>query len=190
MKRIKSPSPNFSSRNGFKPELVVVHCTEGHFPTDLEYLRNPNPGGSVGPVSAHFLIAPNGDIHELVDVANTAWHAGRVMNPTVPLKPGINPNLYSIGIETSVKPGGNATPEQLISLKELVRGLGTKYTIPLDRNHVIGHRDIFSAKVCPGTINIYDILDKTPELKVEPKKPSKKEKRRIWALILRMLKSK
>lgn len=161
---IKSPSPNFYSRQGYKPELIVVHITEGYFPSDLQYLRNPAPIGGVGPVSAHDLIAPDGTIHELVDWQYGAWHAGRVLNPTAKLLKKnwlgsyINPNYYSYGIEVSCMPPAAPTPMQLTALKERLKERLTLFQLPTDRDHVIGHREIFSGKTCPGPINLDQIV--------------------------------
>jgi N-acetylmuramoyl-L-alanine amidase len=158
----QNPSPNFGSRNGYKPEMIVIHCTDGNFPYDMEYLQNPNPGTAVGPVSAHFVVAPQGDVHQLVDTANAAWHAGRVDHPTATLKMVngvyVNPNYYSIGIETSMFANGHTTPQQDASLKQLIQDLGAQFAIPLDRTHVVGHREIYSLKTCPGTIDVPSLL--------------------------------
>lgn len=155
---IQDPSPNFSSRNGYTPELIVIHCTDGRFPYDKEYLKDPNPGSTVGPVSAHFVNAPDGTIYQLVDTANAAWHAGRVLNPTATLKPGINPNWYSIGIETSMVSTEQPSDAQKQTLVGLVRDMCTKYSIPIDRAHIVGHHEIYSLKTCPGTINVDEIV--------------------------------
>lgn len=161
----QSPSPNYGARAGYKPEIIVVHCTDGHYPSDLAYLRNPDPGGVVGPVSAHFLIAPSGEIHQLVQTDFSAWHAGRVLNPTAKLKKGVNPNLYSIGIEVSLVSTDKASKAQTTSLKALIAYLGETHHIPLDREHVIGHREIYAAKTCPGTIDVSSLLPvKEPEI--------------------------
>lgn len=158
----QSPSPNYGPRYLYKPELIVIHCTDGYFPSDLQYLRNPNPGGAVGPVSTHFLVAPDGMVHQLVAAENAAWHAGRVNNPTAKLlRPGVNPNWYSIGIETSMVGTNQPTAAQVSSLKELLLSLNKDLAIPLDRDHVIGHREIYSLKTCPGTIVIEDLLPKS-----------------------------
>lgn len=156
MNIIQSPSKNFyNGRFGYKPELIVVHCTDGFFPSDLAWLR----GASNPSVSSSYYIAPDGTTHQLVDDANGAWHAGRVLNPTAKLlKPGINPNYYSIGIEVSLKPPATIQPEQRTSLKELIRELAARHGIPIDRDHIIGHKEIFSGKTCPGTINVDQLV--------------------------------
>ena len=97
MQIIQSPSPNFYSRGGYGPEVIVVHVTDGLFPGDLNWLRNPK-----SQVSSHFLIAPDGTVHQLVAEANAAWHAGRVQNPTAPLKKNVNPNLYCVVVGTRI----------------------------------------------------------------------------------------
>ena len=157
MNIIQTPSKNFyNGRFGHKPELIVIHCTDGFFPSDLQWLTvTSNP-----PVSSSYYVAPAGGIHQLVDDANGAWHAGRVLNPTAKLLKKntagvvINPNYYSIGIEVSLKPPAFVQPDQWKALKELIVHLATKHNIPIDRDHIIGHKEIYSAKTCPGTINV------------------------------------
>lgn len=163
MNIIQKPSPNFSSRGTSKPEMIVVHCTDGSYPGDLNYLCNPNPGSAVGAVSSHFYVAPDGQVYQLVDMANVAWCNGRVDKPTAKLKKDllgkyINPNLYTVSIETSLRATEELRPAQEASLKELIRYIASTYNIPLNRDKVIGHREIYSLKTCPGKINIESLL--------------------------------
>ena len=159
MNIIKSPSPNFYSRQGYKPEFIVVHITDGYFPSDLEWLRNP-----ASQVSSHDLIAPNGDVHELVDWQSGAWHAGRVLNPMAKLLRKnlwggyINPNYHSYGIEVSCKSPAIPAPAQMESLKQRIRDRLALFALPIDRDHVIGHKEIFSAKACPGPIDVDQLV--------------------------------
>lgn len=161
---IQSPSPNFYSRQGHLPSLLVIHCTDGHAHSDLHWLQNPNPPGGVGPVSAHFYIAPDGAVHQLVGEAMAAWHAGRVLDPTARLLKKtllgqyINPNWYTIGIEVSLKPPAMPTSAQWTSLKKLVKYLVGKHGISLDRDHVVGHREIFIGKLCPAPIDVNKLV--------------------------------
>ncbi|MCR4307371.1 MAG: N-acetylmuramoyl-L-alanine amidase, partial [Candidatus Berkelbacteria bacterium] len=137
MNIIQSPSKNFyNGRFGHKPELIVVHITDGYFPGDLNWLR----GASNPPVSSSYFIAPDGTAHQLVDDANGAWHAGRILNPTFKLFKGmnINPNWYTIGIEVSCRPPAVPAVAQMNSLKELIKELCVKHNIPVDRDHIIG----------------------------------------------------
>lgn len=179
MSYTQSPSPNFSGRKGFKPELIVIHCTDGFFPSDMQFLQNPT-GGAAGPVSAHFVVSPTGAVHQLVDEANSAWHAGRVDKPTAKLKKNVfgvyeNPNLYSVGIEVSLRAGTIMPKDQELALRKLVREIAGRHNIPLDRDHVVGHREIFSAKTCPSTINIDEIIKEIGGSTLSPT-PTDKEK--------------
>lgn len=165
MNIIQSPSPNFDGRSGYKPELIVVHCTDGFFPSDLEYLRNPNPDSPVGPVSAHYVVSPAGAVHQLVQESSRAWHAGRVDNPSAKLLKKnpvtgafINPNYYSVGIETSLKLPGITPAVQYQALKELIKDIAVRNSIPIDRDHIVGHHEIFNPKTCPGTISVDQIV--------------------------------
>lgn len=161
MNIIQSPSPNFyTGRKGYNPEMIVVHCTDGYWPSDMEWLRS-----TVAQASAHFVISPGGEIHQLVALENGAWHAGRVDHPVVPLKTNtsgviINPNYYSIGIEVSLKPPALMTEVQKDALLELIKSMATQYGIPVDRKHIVGHREIYSLKTCPGTISVDDLVTK------------------------------
>ena len=158
MNIIQSPSKNFyNGRFGYKPELIVVHCTDGSYPSDLAWLR----GTSNPPVSSSYYIAPDGATHQLVDDANGAWHAGRVLNPTASMvasRPGINPNYYSLGIEVSLRPPAIAGAAQYEALKDLIRHLANKHNISIDRQHIVGHKEIFSGKTCPGTIDVTKLV--------------------------------
>ena len=64
-------SPNYSIRNQ-KLKYVMVHFTEMLFENALERLTD-----KASEVSAHYLIKADGEIYQLVDDANVAWHAGK-----------------------------------------------------------------------------------------------------------------
>lgn len=164
MQIIQSPSPNFYDRHGYVPEIVVTHCTDGYWDSDMGWLRNP-----ASQVSSHFVISyPSGEIHQLVAEENAAWHAGRHDGPRakVPLKKTslglyVNPNWYSFGIEVSLKPPLAMTPAQEKSWLWLVKDyLSPKWNIPLDRAHNWGHFEVFSGKTCPAPIKVDDLVSK------------------------------
>ncbi|NJL16247.1 MAG: N-acetylmuramoyl-L-alanine amidase [Nitrospira sp.] len=89
-------SPNKDKgREGFRPEAIVIHIMEGTLKGTDAWFRNEESG-----VSAHYGIGKTGEIHQYVGESDTAWHAGRMVAPTWQLlKPDINPNWYTIGIE-------------------------------------------------------------------------------------------
>jgi N-acetyl-anhydromuramyl-L-alanine amidase AmpD len=141
-------SPNFiRGRGGYRPEAVVIHIMAGTLVgTDAHFA---NPGSQV---SAHYGIGKQGEIHQYVREEDTAFHAGIVDRPTWPLiKPGVNPNSYTIGIEHE----GQATDIWTEALKaasaQMVRDVCNRWQIPIDRNHVIGHYQIRASKPnCPA----------------------------------------
>lgn len=145
---IQKPSPNFwKDRAGFKPELIVIHVMDGTLMGTDAWFQNP-----ASQVSAHYGIGQNGEVHQYVQEKDTAWHAGRVQNPTFSLyKPNVNPNRYTIGIEHE----GNATSVWSAAMKQasaaMIREICQRWGIPIDRNHIIGHYQIFSGKPnCPA----------------------------------------
>jgi N-acetyl-anhydromuramyl-L-alanine amidase AmpD len=63
----------------------------------------------------------------------------------------IEENLKSIGIEL-VNTGTDSYPDaQIKSLVNLVSDISSRYNIPLDRSHIVGHYQTSSYKVDPGT---------------------------------------
>lgn len=64
-------SPNFQTRDSINfIDSIVIHTTEVSLAGTLDiFLDRDNA------VSAHFVIAPNGDIYQMVDTRNSAWHA-------------------------------------------------------------------------------------------------------------------
>ena len=140
-------SPNkWIGRRGHKPEAIIIHITEGNFGGALAWLTNPK-----SQVSAHFLTKRDGFIEQLVSCDDTAWHAGIIKNPKWQLlKQGINPNLYTIGIENEGTINTPPTGNQIWALARLVRSLCRKYNIPCDKNHVIPHNWLRADKTCPG----------------------------------------
>lgn len=144
---MESLTPNYTKgRAGQRPEAIVLHITDGAFEGAISWLKNP-----ISKASAHFVISYSGKTVQLVDTDDTAWHAGTIKNPRWHgLKQGINPNLYTIGIECEGTPNVLPTFKQYAKIVEIVRELSAKYHIPLDTEHIIAHRQIRSDKTCPG----------------------------------------
>lgn len=149
-------SPNrWVGRRGYKPEAIVIHITDGSYEGAHAWLLNPK-----SQVSAHFIIKDSGQYDALVKPTDTAWHCGIVKNPTWRLlKKGVNPNLYTIGIELALTSKQKPTKAMLRTLMSLIVEMTTRFNIPLDRDHIIGHREIRADKTCPGYfVNIDAIL--------------------------------
>jgi N-acetyl-anhydromuramyl-L-alanine amidase AmpD len=153
----RHPSPNcVAGRGGQVPRGVVVHTTDGTFAGALSWLTDPESR-----VSAHYLVSLEGRVVQLVDERDTARHAGRVLRPTAALVSDENPNPYTVGLE--FEDGGDPMeverpPEQYAAGASLLRGICDRWEIPLDREHVIGHREVFAAKACPGNLDIERLI--------------------------------
>lgn len=148
---------NFQTRNyypgrkSFVPEAIVIHIMEGSLSGTDSWFRSP-----ASKVSAHYGVGRTGEVHQYVSEKDTAWHAGRVSNPTWAfIKPSangfyINPNYYTIGIEHEGNENTEWTNEMYEASSTLIREIAQRWNIPLDRDHVIGHHEIYAPKTCPG----------------------------------------
>lgn len=149
-------SPNFTpGRAGYRPRAIVIHIMQGTMSATDSWF-----GSTRSQVSAHYGVGESGVVHQYVQEGDTAWHAGRVASPTWKLiKRGVNPNLYTIGIEHEGWTGRAWSEVMLATSAELVAEIALRWSIPLDRDHVIRHRDIYALKpFCPGTGVDLDVL--------------------------------
>lgn len=141
---------NFTSgRQGFRPEAVVIHIAEGYLAGAHSWFNNPD-----SQASSHYMVGRSGEIWQFVREEDTSWHAGGVAGPSWGLlKPNINPNAYTIGIEHEGFTGEGWTEAMYQASGQLVGEICRRWSIPLDRNHVIGHHQInsLSRNNCPGT---------------------------------------
>src|SRR6185437_10548693 len=81
--------------SGLRPAAIVIHIMEGSIGSADDWFQNP-----ASSVSAHYGVAKSGEVHQYVDEHDTAFHAGTVVSPTwTGIRPGVNPNYYTVGIE-------------------------------------------------------------------------------------------
>jgi N-acetylmuramoyl-L-alanine amidase len=153
------PSPHHSSRKGHRPEALVLHIMEGTLLGTDAWFQDETSG-----VSTHYGIGLEGETHQYVDTQYAAWANGRVLDPTwkgikpkdiglygqvEPIKYA-NPNRYTLSIEHEGH-GEEPWPDEMLQASlRLVRALCVSFRIPMDREHIIGHREIYAAKTCPG----------------------------------------
>lgn len=138
-------SPNFNKRRNMDLlDAIIIHYTGmQNSESALNYLCNKK-----SKVSSHYFINEEGQIFQLVDDFNIAWHAG--VSKWLKRK---NLNDTSIGIEL-VNPGHEHgyevfSEKQYESLEQLIKLLFSKYNIKKD--WVLGHSDIApSRKLDPG----------------------------------------
>lgn len=135
------PSPNFGPRrDGLCPELVVIHYTAmDSAEAAIRVLSDP-----VREVSAHYLIAENGETTRLVQENMRAWHAG---NGSWGGRGDVNSR--SIGIELSNNGRTPFAAAQMAALETLLDGVLSRWNIP--PKGVIAHADMApERKIDPG----------------------------------------
>jgi len=137
------PSPNCGPRrDDARPDIVVIHytATPGVEPART-WLCSPE-----AEVSAHYLVAPDGAVEQLVAEADRAWHAGAGAWGDV-----TDVNSRSIGIEL-VNAGSDPFPDaQMTALEALLDGIVARWGVPPER--VIGHSDMAPGrKIDPGPL--------------------------------------
>ncbi len=144
---IKKLSPNFrEGREGFLPKAFVIHVIEGNFSGALSWCLDPK-----SEVSYHFIVKENGEIYQLVETENTAWHAGLAVKPTWQGHTiGRNPNLETIGIAFAGWATKGPSLAQILAIRDIILEQSAIHRIPLDRKNIVGHNEIRADKVCPG----------------------------------------
>ena len=135
---IHRPSPNFDTR-GHPVSMVVLHYTGMKSATEaLNRLTDPQ-----AKVSAHWVVAEDGQIVQLVDETNRAWHAGKAYWRGL-----TDVNSASIGIEI-VNPGHEFGYRpfpgvQMDSVEQLVTAALKRFAI--HPSNVVGHSDVAPAR--------------------------------------------
>jgi N-acetylmuramoyl-L-alanine amidase len=142
---IDCPSPNFDER-ALPVTMLVLH-----------YTGMPDAAGAISrltdpaaKVSAHYVVAEDGQVLALVDEGKRAWHAGRSRWRGI-----TDVNSASVGIEI-VNPGHEwgyrpFPEEQMAALLPLVSDIVGRHGIALA--NVVGHSDVAPArKIDPGEL--------------------------------------
>lgn len=134
------PSPNYNARRGgVKPSMIVLHYTDQVTPQDaLDILCDPTRE-----VSAHYVLTEKGEVIQLVDEEQRAWHAGKSY-----WRGETDINSHSIGIEIC-NPGHlngyRPFPDvQIKALIKLCQAIMARWGIA--PAHVLGHSDIAPAR--------------------------------------------
>jgi len=123
-----APSPNYTHRrSGTAIDLVVIHHTDGQERSDraVAHLRNAEADKSV---SAHFLIGQAGDVYQLVDTDDTAWHCSGWNKRSV----GIEHVARTPGELSHDDPGLPLTAAQLQASAKLVAWLLHELKLPIE----------------------------------------------------------
>lgn len=142
---IDCPSPNFDVR-AQAISMIVLHYT-GMESGDAAIAWLADPASKV---SAHYVVAEDGQVVRMVDEGARAWHAGRSCWRGL-----TDINSASIGIEI-VNPGHefgyrSFPPAQMDAVEALVAGLVARHRVAPAM--VVGHSDIApSRKQDPGEL--------------------------------------
>lgn len=73
-------------------------------------------------------------------------------------------------------PTWTASTKTLEHVAQWIAAMSEKYSIPLDRNHVIGHRELYEryrasyATACPGGISVDDLVNRATQIKQQLRK--------------------
>jgi N-acetyl-anhydromuramyl-L-alanine amidase AmpD len=122
-----TPNRTDTNRTARTIDDIVIHDTEGRFLGSVRTLQRARTDAS-----AHFVVSRAGQIVQLVPVTDVAWHAGNSWW-----------NLHSIGIEHEGWAGKRAyTEAEYRASAELVAYLAHRWSIPIDRSHIIGHYQV------------------------------------------------
>ncbi len=139
------PSPNCGPRrHGGAPDMVVLHYTAMQTAADaIARLCDP-----CFEVSAHYVIAEDGEVTQLVAETDRAWHAGAGAWGDVD-----DVNSRSIGIEIANGGPDSAAPEfpepQMQAVETLLADILKRWAIMPER--VIAHSDMAPGrKIDPG----------------------------------------
>ena len=108
-------------------QKLVIHVAEGGFASTYQWFKNP-----AAQASAHYVVSSTGEIAQMVPERDIAWHAGNW-----------DVNVESVGIEHAGYTNVTQFPDvQYRSSARLAGAITSRYLIPPDRHHVIGHNEV------------------------------------------------
>jgi N-acetylmuramoyl-L-alanine amidase len=145
MSIVETPSPNFDERS-LPVTMLVMHYT-GMQDAASAIARLADPDAKV---SAHYVVAEDGQVVKMVDEDKRAWHAGKSYWRGI-----TDVNSASIGIEI-VNPGHEwgyrSFPDvQIEAVIRLAKAIVVRHRIT--RGNVVGHSDIApTRKLDPGEL--------------------------------------
>jgi N-acetylmuramoyl-L-alanine amidase len=128
------PSPNFSSRNGKTPIVIVWHHTASTATAERTAKWFQSPAAKA---SSHYVVDRSGEVIRSVADENKAWHAG-----ASEWQGTSDVSAFSLGIEIC-NVGDHIEPypaTQMDAVVRLTAALAAKYAIPVTA--ITRHRDI------------------------------------------------
>ena len=143
-------SPN-SDTNRAAIDRIVIHW----FGVGTLASANSRFQNKTEKASAHYGISDS-IVWQWVKESNVAYHAGNYKM-----------NQSSIGIEHDATTTKNASDETYATSSALVREICNRHNIPIDRTHIIGHKEI-KATQCPGTLDLERIIRQAKGITMQP----------------------
>lgn len=131
---------------------VVIHITDGDSSIEgpISWFQNPASG-----VSAHYIVGQNGEVVQMVRDRDIAWHANNANGDSI----GIEHCARAPGARNSSDPGLMPTALQYEASGVLVLWLCEQYSIPVDRDHILGHSEADARTThsgCPNAVWDWD----------------------------------
>lgn len=124
----------FQKSSDRKIDTIIVHSSYDAIGKDPYSISGIIEEYRQAQVSAHYLIARNGAVYQLVADQNIAWHAGVAKMPDG----RTDVNSFSIGVEIVNTQEGKFTSDQYSALNSLIATLKGKYPI----KNILGHSDV------------------------------------------------
>ena len=192
-------TPNYTKgRSGWTPDIIVCHLTDGSYEGAVSWLANKDSG-----VSAHFVVAKDGRITQMVPIADTAWANG-TNNTAADYRSNeysqlqivrdrkANANYYTISIEHEGKLSetqGALTAKQLDASVWLISHIKAEVLrlfskeIPINRQHLVAHGDIVPKwkPNCPGPKFPFDEIIQKLNSTALPEPPAPGQNPSTWA---------
>jgi N-acetyl-anhydromuramyl-L-alanine amidase AmpD len=132
--------------NRTKTDMIVIHHTgENDIDASAQDINRWHQGKGWAGIGYHYVIRKDGTIEQ----GRPHWVVGAH---------AYGENWHTIGIHVSGDfMTGEPTDAQIQSLAMLLANLCTDYGLPIDGDHIVGHRDLMATS-CPGT-NLYSMMD-------------------------------
>ena len=133
--------------NRSETDQVVIHHTGNPTDDDLSAaeINASHKARGWSCIGYHYVIRKDGTVEQ----GRPHWTVGAH---------AYGENSHTIGIHVCGNfEIGEPTSEQIESLAMLLANLCTDYGLPIDRDHIVGHRELMGT-ACPGA-NLYEMMD-------------------------------
>lgn len=149
-----------SSRQGNKPERLIIHHTAGGGNSLAIQMLSGTLGPNDKKVSSHYINLTTGELVGSVDEELRAWTTGWEADKN---------SITVETVNTTGAPNWEVSANQLESLAQLAADCSVRYNWgPLTRENVRGHKE-FAATACPGPFiwaNFDNIINRANEIRL------------------------